>query len=83
MRYSGLQIVFQEIPNEISLAIHFTGCPLKCKGCHSNDLWSPASGYDLDALKFEFTNPIELLKNDIKKTTLLSSSKYSKVISKV
>jgi anaerobic ribonucleoside-triphosphate reductase activating protein len=53
MRYSGLQIVFQEIPNEISLAIHFTGCPLKCKGCHSNDLWSPASGYDLDALKFD------------------------------
>ncbi|WP_298138668.1 gliding motility-associated ABC transporter substrate-binding protein GldG [Flavobacterium sp.] len=35
---------------------------------------------NLDALKFEFTNPIELLKNDIKKTTLLSSSKYSKVI---
>ncbi len=35
---------------------------------------------NLDALKFEFTNPIELLKNDIKKTVLLSSSKYSKVI---
>lgn len=35
---------------------------------------------NLDALKFEFTNPIELLKNDIKKTTLLSSSKYSKVV---
>ena len=35
---------------------------------------------NLDALKFEFTNPIELLKNDIKKTVLLSSSKYSKII---
>ncbi len=53
MRYSGIQIVFQEIPNEISLAIHFTGCPLKCKGCHSNDLWNPASGFDLDTLKFD------------------------------
>ena len=53
MRYSGLQIVFQEIPNEISLAIHFTGCPLKCKGCHSNDLWNSASGFDLDTLKFD------------------------------
>ena len=53
MRYSGLQIVFQEIPNEISLAIHFTGCPLKFKGCHSNDLWNPARGFDLDALKFD------------------------------
>lgn len=35
---------------------------------------------NLDALKFEFTNPIELLKNNINKTILLSSSKYSKVI---
>ena len=35
---------------------------------------------NLDALKFEFTNPIELLKNDIKKTVLLSSSKYSKPV---
>lgn len=53
MRYSGLQIVFQEIPNEISLAIHFTGCPLRCKGCHSNDLWNSKQGVDLDASKFE------------------------------
>lgn len=53
MRYSGLQIVFQEIPNEISLAIHFTGCPLKCKGCHSTDLWNSDSGIDIDALKFD------------------------------
>jgi anaerobic ribonucleoside-triphosphate reductase activating protein len=52
MRYSGLQIVFQEIPDEISLAIHFTGCPLKCKGCHSNDLWDSERGLYLDAVKF-------------------------------
>ena len=35
---------------------------------------------NLDVLKFEFTNPIEILKNDIKKTVLLHSSKYSKPI---
>jgi gliding-associated putative ABC transporter substrate-binding component GldG len=35
---------------------------------------------NLDALKFEFTNPIEILNNDIKKTVLLKSSKYSKAI---
>lgn len=35
---------------------------------------------NLDAIKFEFTNPIELLKNDIKKTILLQSSPYSKAI---
>jgi gliding-associated putative ABC transporter substrate-binding component GldG len=35
---------------------------------------------NLDAIKFEFTNPIELLKNDIKKTVLLQSSPYSKAV---
>ncbi len=35
---------------------------------------------NLDVLKFEFANPIELLKNDIKKTVLLHSSKYSKPV---
>lgn len=48
MRYSGLQIVFQEIPNEISLALHVTGCPLQCNGCHSSDLWNSRNGTELD-----------------------------------
>lgn len=35
---------------------------------------------NLDIIKFEFANPIELLQNDIKKTVLLHSSQYSKPI---
>jgi gliding-associated putative ABC transporter substrate-binding component GldG len=35
---------------------------------------------NLDVIKFDFANPIEPLKNDIKKTVLLTSSKYSKLI---
>ncbi len=35
---------------------------------------------NLDVLKFEFASPIELLINDIKKTVLLHSSKYSKPV---
>jgi gliding-associated putative ABC transporter substrate-binding component GldG len=35
---------------------------------------------NLDGIKFEFASPIELLKNEIKKTTLLQSSAYSKAI---
>jgi len=35
---------------------------------------------NLDGIKFEFTSPIEPLKNDIKKTVLLQSSPYSKLI---
>ncbi len=35
---------------------------------------------NLDGIKFEFASGIELLKNDIKKTVLLRSSPYSKVV---
>ncbi len=35
---------------------------------------------NLDVLKFEFANPMELLKNDIRKTVLLHSSKYSRPV---
>ncbi|MGL2964725.1 gliding motility-associated ABC transporter substrate-binding protein GldG [Flavobacterium sp. RSB2_4_14] len=35
---------------------------------------------NLDGIKFEFASPIEPLKNDIKKTILLQSSKYSKLM---
>lgn len=39
LRYKGYSIVLQEVPDEITLAINFCGCPYKCKGCHSQYLW--------------------------------------------
>lgn len=44
MRYSVSRIVFQEIPNEISLALYITGCPLRCPGCHSSEFWNEKKG---------------------------------------
>lgn len=35
---------------------------------------------NMEGIKFEFSSPIELLTNDLKKTVLLSSSEYSKTI---
>lgn len=35
---------------------------------------------NMEGIKFEFANPIEILKNDIKKTVLLTSSQYSKPV---
>ena len=32
-------IVCQEIPEEISLAVNISGCPNRCPGCHSPWLW--------------------------------------------
>ena len=39
LRYSNYDIVFQEVPGEVTLAINITGCPHHCPGCHSEHLW--------------------------------------------
>lgn len=38
-------VVFQEVPNEVSLAFLIMGCPLKCEGCHSQDTWQRDQGF--------------------------------------
>lgn len=40
LKYLNSDVVFQEIPGEVSLAINITGCPCRCPGCHSQYLWS-------------------------------------------
>jgi len=39
LKYLNTDIVFQEIPNETTLAINLTKCPCRCPGCHSPWLW--------------------------------------------
>lgn len=39
MKYVDAKVVFAEIPDEITLAINISGCPVKCSGCHSKYLW--------------------------------------------
>ncbi|MDR0606351.1 MAG: anaerobic ribonucleoside-triphosphate reductase activating protein [Bacteroidales bacterium] len=36
--YASFDIVFQEIPNEVTLAINISNCPNWCKNCHSPHL---------------------------------------------
>lgn len=40
LRYIDTDIVFQEIPDEVTLAVNLTGCPCRCPGCHSKHLWA-------------------------------------------
>lgn len=39
LKYTNAEVVFREIPDEITLAINISGCPNHCKGCHSPHLW--------------------------------------------
>ena len=39
LKYYNSDIVFQEIPDEVTLAVNLTGCPCRCPGCHSPQLW--------------------------------------------
>lgn len=35
VKFYNYDIVFQEIPNKVSLALNITNCQNNCKGCHS------------------------------------------------
>lgn len=39
LKYVNTGIVFQEIPDEVTLAINISNCPCRCPGCHSYYLW--------------------------------------------
>lgn len=39
LKYIDTNIVFQEVPDEISIAISITNCPNHCPDCHSKYLW--------------------------------------------
>ncbi|GGX17900.1 anaerobic ribonucleoside-triphosphate reductase activating protein [Aquimarina muelleri] len=53
MYYYSFQIVFQEVPGEISLCFSISGCTIRCKGCHSPYLWKKNSGSLLTVSLFE------------------------------
>lgn len=38
LKYVDTKVVFQEVPDEISLAINISNCPCHCKNCHSSYL---------------------------------------------
>lgn len=54
IKYCETDIVFQEFPDEITLAINISNCPHKCHGCHSphlqTDCGEPLDYEAIDAL---------------------------------
>ena len=45
LKYLYTKVVFAEVPDEITLGISFSGCPIRCKGCHSPELWNNDGTY--------------------------------------
>lgn len=38
LRLASYDVVFQEVPGEVTLALNLSGCPNSCPGCHSPHL---------------------------------------------
>ena len=66
LRYADYDIVFQEIPDEVTLAINLSNCPNHCKGCHSaylmEDVGEPLTEESLSTLlgKYEKRSPVSV-----------------------
>ena len=62
LNYLNTGIVFQEIPDEVTLSINITGCPCRCPGCHSQYLWedrgTPLTKKAIDAFMNEYGSDI-------------------------
>ena len=54
LKYVNTGIVFQEIPDEVTLSINISRCPCRCPGCHSQYLWqdigTPLTPMEMDSL---------------------------------
>lgn len=62
LKYVDYDIVFQEIPDEVTLAINLSKCPHRCKGCHSPQLQEDI-GAELN--EQSLLNIIEKYKNSV------------------
>lgn len=62
MKIVSYDIVFQEVPNEVTLALNISGCPHRCEGCHSahlqQDIGEPFTKELLDALLQRYQSAI-------------------------
>lgn len=62
LKYAGYDIVFQEIPDEVTLAINLSLCPNHCPGCHSaylsEDIGNVLDEESLDAMLDQFVGEV-------------------------
>lgn len=52
MKYVDTQVVFEEIPDEITLCVNISNCGFHCPECHSKHLWDDI-GDELDKVSID------------------------------
>lgn len=62
LKYINYDIVFQEIPEEVTLAINISNCPLRCKGCHSTYLLEDTGEFLTENVIFKL---LDVYKNSV------------------
>ena len=62
LKVASFDIVFQEIPGEVTLALNLSNCPCHCPGCHSphlaEDIGEPLTADLLDGLMARYGSMI-------------------------
>lgn len=65
IKYVNTGVVFQEIPDEVTLSVNISSCPCHCIGCHSEYLWEdigePLGPIALDAMLRDYADDITCL----------------------
>lgn len=41
---AGIRTTFIDVPGRIAVAIYFSGCSIRCNGCHNTTLWEKSNG---------------------------------------
>lgn len=77
MKYVNTGVVFQEIPDEVTLSINISNCPCHCKGCHSAYLWEDI-GEPLTAMTL--TKMLEKYEDDITCICFMGGDGDTKVV---
>ncbi len=82
IRYVDYDIVFQEVPDETTLAFNLSGCPHRCHGCHSPQLWedtgSPLTPDVIDRFseRYPYITCVALMGGDADVATLTALATY-------
>lgn len=88
LKFVDYDIVFQEVPDETTLALNLSCCPHRCEGCHSpqlrEDIGESLTSEALDALlaRYPYVTCVGLMGGDGDRAALLDMAHYIRSVGK-